>query len=59
MVDQQFAIPIMYDRVESISMGSLQMTPSNDVAPTPVPSPGMGLMLGMAALISLKRKRVV
>ena len=59
MVDQQFAIPIMYDRIESISMGSLQMTPSSDVAPTPVPSPGMGLMLGMAAFISLKRKRVV
>jgi hypothetical protein len=59
MVDQQFAIPIMYDRIESIAMGSLQMTESSGVAPTPVPSPGMGLILGMAALISLKRKRVV
>ncbi len=59
MVDQQFAIPIMYDRIESISMGSLQMTESGGAVPTPVPSPGMGLMLGMAALISLKRKRVV
>jgi hypothetical protein len=49
----------MYDRIESISMGSLQMTESSGVAPTPVPSPGMGLILGMAALISLKRKRVV
>jgi hypothetical protein len=59
MVDQQFAIPIMYDRIESISMGSLQMTESGGAVPTPVPSPGMGLMLGMAALISLKRKRVI
>jgi hypothetical protein len=59
MVDQQFAIPIMYDRIESISMGALQMTESNGAAPTPVPSPGMGLMLGMTALISLKRKRIV
>jgi hypothetical protein len=59
MVDQQFAIPIMYDRIESISMGALQMTESGGTVPTPVPSPGMGLMLGMAAFISLKRKRVV
>jgi hypothetical protein len=49
----------MYDRIESISMGALQMTESGGAAPTPVPSPGMGLMLGMTALISLKRKRVV
>ncbi len=59
MVDQQFAIPMMYDRIESISMGALQMTESGGTVPTPVPSPGMGLMLGMAAIISLKRKRVV
>jgi hypothetical protein len=57
MVDQQFAIPIMYDRIESISMGALQMTSSSGTTSTPVPSPGMGLMLGMAALISLKRRR--
>jgi hypothetical protein len=49
----------MYDRIESISMGALQMTESGGTTPTPVPSPGMGLMLGMTALISLKRKRVV
>ena len=59
MVDQQFAIPIMYDRIESISMGALQMTESSGAAPTPVPSPGMGVILGMSAFISLKRKRVV
>jgi hypothetical protein len=35
------------------------MTESGGVTPTPVPSPGMGVILGMAALISLKRKRVV
>jgi len=57
MVDQQFAIPIMYDRVESVCMGAIQTMPLVGNAP-PVPSPGVLVILGIAALCFLKRQRI-
>jgi hypothetical protein len=57
MVDQQFAIPIMYDRVESVCMGAIQTMQLVGNAP-PVPSPGVLVILGIAALCFLKRQRI-
>ena len=56
-VDQDMFIPVQHDRVESMSMGYMESIPYDGPVRPPVPSPGVGAMLGLAALFAFGRRR--
>jgi hypothetical protein len=60
-VNQDLYIPIQYDRVESVSMNvAADIIPGPYEGPfrPPVPAPGVSVLLGMAALFAIGRKRL-
>ena len=57
-VDQDMFIPVQHDRVESVSMGYMESIPYGGPVRPPVPAPGVGAMLGLAALFAVGRKRI-
>ena len=50
MVDQQFAIPVLHDRVESVSMGTACSSAFSDCEPPDVPAAGTVALLLIAAV---------
>jgi hypothetical protein len=56
-VDQDMFIPVQHDRVESVSMGYMESIPYDGPVRPPVPAPGVGAMLGLAALFAIGRRR--
>jgi hypothetical protein len=56
MVDQDFTIPIQYDRIESVCMNLVPEELTDDPHPH-VPSPGMGLLVAMASVVAFSRRR--
>jgi hypothetical protein len=57
-VDQDMFIPVQHDRVESVSMGlPTESIPYDGPVRPPVPAPGVGVILGLAALCAIGRKR--
>jgi len=58
MVDQDFTIPIQYDRIESVCMNLVPEELTDDPQYHPhVPAPGIGLLVAMATLVACKRRR--
>jgi hypothetical protein len=60
-VDQDLYIPIQHDQVESVSMGNM----TNEVIPCPdcpvrppIPAPGTGILIGIAAVCAFTRSRL-
>lgn len=61
-VNQDLFIPIHHDRIESVSMNvAADVIPGPYDGPVrpPVPSPGVSVMLGLAALCAWGRKRFI
>jgi len=57
-VDQDMFIPVQHDRVESVSMQlPTESIPFDGPVRPPVPAPGVGVMLGLAAIIAIGRRR--
>jgi hypothetical protein len=56
-VNQDMFIPVNHDRVESVSMGYMESIPYDGPVRPPVPAPGVGAMIGLAAVIAMGRKR--
>jgi hypothetical protein len=57
-VDQDMFIPVQYDRIESVSMEfPTESIPYDGPVRPPVPAPGVGAMLGLAALFAIGRRR--
>jgi len=57
-VDQDMFIPVQHDRVESVSMEfPTESIPYDGPVRPPVPAPGVGVMLGLAAIIAIGRRR--
>lgn len=62
--DQQFVVPVTFDRVEAVAMGGMPFSsssalvsakgsvPTTDTDPT-VPTPGVALCCGLAAMLAL------
>lgn len=57
-VNQDLYIPVQHDYVESVSMGYMESLPYDGPVRPPVPAPGVGAMLGLAALFAVGRKRI-
>ena len=57
-VNQHLYIPVQHDYVESVSMGYMENTLSGAPVLPPVPTPGVGAMLGLTALFAIGRKRI-
>ena len=57
-VDQDMFFPVQHDRVESVSMQlPTESIPFDGPVRPPVPAPGVGVMLGLAAIIAIGRRR--
>ena len=57
-VNQDMFIPVQHDRVESVSMQlPTESIPYDGPVRPPVPAPGVGVMLGLAAIIAIGRRR--
>jgi hypothetical protein len=56
-VNQDLFIPIQYDSIQSVSLNVSESIPYDGPVRPPVPSPGVGAMLGLAALCAWGRKR--
>jgi hypothetical protein len=58
-VDQDMFIPVQYDRIESVSMEfPTESIPYDGPVRPPVPAPGVGIMLGLAAVFAIGRNRI-
>ena len=57
LVDQQFAIPVLHDRVESVSMGTAFSSAFSDCEPPDVPAAGTVALLLVAAVGCRSRVR--
>lgn len=56
-VNQDLFIPIQYDSIQSVSLNVSESIPYDGPVRPPVPAPGVGVMLGLAALCVWGRKR--
>ncbi|MFM2190212.1 MAG: hypothetical protein RL491_598 [Bacteroidota bacterium] len=56
-VNQDLFIPIQYDSIQSVSLNVSESIPYDGPVRPPVPAPGVGVMLGLAALCIWGRKR--
>lgn len=59
-VNQDMFIPVHHDRIESVSMQlPTESIPYDGPVRPPVPAPGVSVMLGLAALCAIGRKRIL
>jgi hypothetical protein len=57
-VNQDMFIPVSYDRIESVCMDLVPEELTDDPQYHPhVPAPGMGLLVAMASVVALSRRR--
>ena len=56
-VDQDMFIPVAHDRVESIAMNSGFLQAMGDCEPPDVPAPGVLAVLGIAAIVGIRRRK--
>jgi hypothetical protein len=56
-VNQDLFIPMQYDTIQSVSLNVSETIPYDGPVRPPVPAPGVGVMLGLAALCVWGRKR--
>ena len=56
-VNQQFFAPIYHDRVESVSMGTLDLQPCTSRCDDDVPAPGALMALCVSAVLFSRRNR--
>ena len=57
-VNQDMFIPVHHDRIESVSMQlPTESIPYDGPVRPPVPAPGVSVMLGLAALFAIGRRR--
>jgi hypothetical protein len=56
-VNQDIFIPVSYDRIESVCMDLVPEELTDDPRPN-VPAPGVGVVLGLAALFAIGKKRI-
>ena len=56
-VDQDMFIPVQHDRVESIAMSSGFLPATADCKPPDVPAPGVLAVLGIAAVVGIRKRK--